>query len=59
MPRMAPDPALTIYAATLRQMIQAIATEIGVMDINHDEAVRVRRERARALQRELDGLAGK
>jgi hypothetical protein len=56
---MAANPALTIYAATLRQMIQAIATEIGVMDINHDEAVRVRRERARALQRELDGLVGK
>ena len=58
LPRLAPDPAVSIYAQTLRNLIQAIATEIGLMDINHSEAVQVRRNRALALQRELDGLTG-
>ena len=49
---------MSIYAQTLRNLIQAIATEIGVMDINHHEAVQVRRDRALALQRELDSLTG-
>jgi hypothetical protein len=55
---MAADPTVSIYAQTLRNLIHAIATEIGVMDINHHEAVQVRRDRALALQRELDGLTG-
>lgn len=49
---------MTIVATALHAQILAIATEIGVADINHNEAQQMRRDRALALQRELNALNG-